>query len=154
MTTGFMQRFKGKIMAASLWINKNSLFDATSGVGGTLQGVVRIPLAVTATANTDIVAALPPGATFLSAAVYTTTAFTAVTDCTIQIGNAAAGAQYVAAVSVKAVAVVQLTLVNAAAAALSSMPALTTGSNVFVRLVQTGGATAVGAGILEIEYAL
>ena len=47
----------------------------------------------------------PAGCTLLSATVYTSVAYTAATDCKIQIGNAAAGAQYVAAVSIAAIVV-------------------------------------------------
>lgn len=151
----FMQRFKGRIAADSLSVRRGGLFDGASGVGGaglsSIQGVLRLPLAVTAVANTDFTAAIPTGATILSAAVYTTTLFTAA-SITLQIGNVAGGVQYVAATSIISVGIVQLTLVNAAAAALASFPAPTAGANVFVRLVQ-GTPTAVGAGLLEIEYA-
>lgn len=148
----FMQRFKGRIAADSFSVRRGGFFDGASGVGGqSLQGVLRLPVAVTAVASTDFTMALPPGAMILSAAFYTTTVFTGAT-ATIQLGNAAGGAQYIAAVDVKAVQVLQLTLVNAAAGALASLPALVGGFNLFARLAQTTP-TAVGAGILEIEYA-
>lgn len=118
--------------------------------GGKVSASQQIALAVTAVTNTDLTATLPAGATIVSMTVYTTTAFTAVTDAMISIGNVAAGAQYVAAVSIKALGVYDLTLVAAAAAALASFPS---GSpNLFIRIAQSGGSTAVGAATLVVNY--
>lgn len=154
MASGFMQRWKGKIIAQQLWIGSGGVIDSPSGVAGKTDYVQRLSLPVTATANTDFTMAVPTGATVLTIGVYTTTTYTAGTDCTIQIGNAAGGSQYVAATTIAAVAVKQLTLVNAAAAALLSMPAATgtPPANIFIRLVQTGTATAVGAATLVLDY--
>jgi len=155
MASGFMQRFKGKIAAAQLWVTKGQVYDAASGISGSMQLIARIPLPVTAVATTDYHIALPPGATVLSAAVYTTTAYGAVTDAKVSIGATDGGQDYVAQTSVKAVGIVQLTLLGAApgAANLSSAPALASGWNFSARITQSGGNSAVGAAILEIEYA-
>lgn len=110
----------------------------------------KFALTVPSQTNTDFTFTLPAGATIRSMAVYTTTAFGAVTDAQISIGNAAAGAQYVAATSIKAVGVISLTLVAASAAALLSFPS---GSpNLFVRIAQSGGNSATGAATLVVNY--
>lgn len=152
MASGFVQRFKGKIKASQLWLDGgNSLIDAPSGIAGQTDFILKVALAVTATANTDIAPiSLPAGRALLRATVYTTTAFTASTDCQIEIGSSAGSAAYVAAVSVKSVGVYGLTMVNSAAAALAALPST---PNIYVRLVQSGTATAVGAGTLVLEYA-
>lgn len=111
-----------------------------------------IPLSVNNATNTDLTATLPTGALVRSMTAYTTTAFTAVTDAQISVGNAAAGAQYVTAVSIKALGIVSLTLLAAQAAALASFPS---GSpNLFIRIAQSGGNTAVGSGLLVVSYVL
>ena len=80
--------------------------------------------------------------------VYTSVAYTGAT-ATIQIGNAVAGAQYVAAVSIAPIGIVSLTLLAAQTPAFLSMPA---GSpNLFIRIVQTSP-TAVGTAKLVINY--
>lgn len=106
-------------------------------------------MTVTAVANTDFVFDVPAGALDITFTTITTTAFTAVTDMTIQIGSASTGAQYVAATTVKALGRKGHTLVDAAAADYLSFP-----GPVYVRLIQTGGSTAVGAATLVINYSL
>lgn len=152
MTTGFVQRFKGKVRAHILYLGSGGIADSVSGIAGKARLSIRVPIAVTAVANTDIAAiSLPLGATLTAATVYTGTAFLAATDAKIEIGVSAGDASYVAQTSIKAVAVVALTLVNAAAAALASLPAV---PNIFVRIVQTGAASATGAATLVLEYVM
>lgn len=105
-------------------------------------------LTVTATANSDFTMAIPSGALIRSIAVYTTTAFTAGTDAQLSVGSAAGGAQYVALTSIKNIGVVSLTLVAAAAATFLNF----TAGTLFIRIVQTGTATAVGAATIVVSY--
>jgi len=110
-----------------------------------------LSLPVTATANTDYAAfALPAGAMDLTYRTYTTTAYTAGTDAQISIGSTAGGVDYVAATTIKAVGVKLHTPVDAAAAVHLAPGAL----NLFVRVTQSGTATAVGAATLTIMYSL
>jgi hypothetical protein len=148
MASGFMQRFQGKIKANQLWIGGGGVIDSLSGIAGKTDYLQKISLPVTAITNTDFVVSVPIGATIVSMAVYTTTAYTG-TTANLTIGNVAAGAQYVAITGIGAVGVVQLTLVNAAAAALLSMPAP---PNLFIRIAQGATPTTVGAGVLLIDY--
>jgi hypothetical protein len=152
MATGFMARFGGKVKIGSLWLgNNSSVTDAMSGIAGTTDYVQKISLPVTATANTDIAPlSLPAGKTLLRATVFTGTAYGAATDAKIEIGVSAGDASYVAQTSIKAVGIVNLTLVAAAAAALLALP---TAPNLYVRIVQTGTASATGAATLVLEYA-
>lgn len=150
MANGFVQRFKGKVKAEALWLGKGGVVDAASGIGAQPVTVQKLSLPVTATANTDFTVSVPAGKTLLRATVYTGTAYTAVTDAKIEIGTSAGDPSYVAATSIKAAGVVALTLVAAAAAALASLPAP---PNLFVRVVQSGGSTAVGNAVLVLEYA-
>ena len=106
-------------------------------------------LTVTAVANTDTTVAIPAGARITGFTVYTTTAFGAVTDATIALGNAAAGAQYVAATSIKAAGVYNLTLAATAIAGLLSFP-----GTLYVRIAQTGTASATGAATLVVQYSV
>jgi hypothetical protein len=126
-----------------------ALVDSASGIAGKNDYVQRLSLPVTAITNTDFTLSVPTGATIITIAVYTTTAYTG-TTANISIGNVAAGAQYVAATDIHAVGVVQLVLANTAAAALLSMPAGT--PNVFIRIAQGATPTAVGAATLVIDY--
>lgn len=116
--------------------------------GGSVTATLSLP--VTAATNTDFTVSLPTGSIIQSMTVYTTTAYGAVTDAVISIGSAAAGAQYVAATSIKAQGVVTLVPVTTAAPALLSLPAGT--PNIFVRIAQSGGNSATGAGKLVISY--
>lgn len=124
----------------------------TMSSNGTARNLVEAPLAlsVTAVTNTDSTLAIPSGAIIRSMTVYTTTAFTAVTDAMISVGSAAGGAQYVAAVSIKAVGIVSLTLIGSNAAALANF----TAGTLFVRVAQSGGSTAVGNATLVVSYAV
>jgi hypothetical protein len=125
------------------------------GAGNLSATVTPVALAVTATTNTDIVFTLPAGARNVKFTTKTNTAFTAATDAQISIGNAAGGAQYVALVSIKAVGQVIHSLVGANMADLDTVPGAS-GANTsfFVRIVQTGSTTTVGAATLFVEYAL
>lgn len=110
-----------------------------------------LSLPVTATANTDFpVVQLPPGATGVTYRTYTTTAYGAATDATISIGSTAGGVDYVAATTIKAIGVKNHTAVDAAAASHLTAPA----AGFFVRVTQTGTASAVGAATLVFEYSL
>jgi hypothetical protein len=151
MATGFVQRFKGKIAAHEIWLARGGLVDKTSGIFADPVVSIKLAMTVTATANTDYAAvSIPAGATLLRATVYTGTAFLAATDAKISIGTSAGDQTYVAQASVKALGVVSLTLVAAAAAALLSVPAA---PQLFVRITQTGTTSATGAATLVLEYA-
>jgi hypothetical protein len=144
--------FQPAAFPAGMTIPAGTSFPA----GGTIHGadvVQSIPLSVTAVTTTALTATIPAGAIIKSMTVYTTTAFTGNTnDVTLAIGNAASGAQYVAAVNISAIGVISLTLVGSAAAALLSFPS---GSpNLFLTLTQAANATAVGAGTLVVTYTL
>lgn len=123
--------------------------DSASGIAGKTDYHQRLSLPVTAVTNTDYTMSLPTGCTINSIAVYTTTAYTG-TTANISIGSAAAGAQYVTAASIAGIGIVTLTLVNAAAASLLSLPAGT--PNLFIRIAQSTTPTAVGAAMLIVEY--
>lgn len=150
MSTGFMQRFNAKIKVGSLWLGRGGFADALSGVSGLSDFIIKVPLPVTATANTDFTVTLPAGGALLNATVYTTTAYGAATDCKIQMGVSAGDATYVSLVSIKAIGVVPLTLLQPAAAGPSIMPAAS--PNLFFRLVQTGTTSATGAAFLVLNY--
>ena len=162
MANGFLQRFQGKIKIAQVWLGSsagnanNGIWDNASGIRVPLGGGTRLALPVTATANTDFTMAVPPGAAIASMTVYTTTAYGAATDCKIEIGTSAGDQSYVAQTSIKAAGIVTLTpAVSAAcAAALLSAPALSSGVNLWIRLVQTGTTSATGAATLVVDYDL
>jgi hypothetical protein len=141
--------YDGTNYSVTLNVGSGGVLDTTSGIAGRMTYTQSIALPVTAVANTDFVMSVPVGCILHSMSVYTTVAYTAVTDCKIQVGNAAAGAQYVAAVSVAAIGIVPLTLLAAQTPAFALMPAA---PNLFIRLVQSGGSTAVGNGILRVTY--
>ena len=147
MATGFVTRFKGKIMAAVIYLGAGGIVDAASGIAGKAQLASRTPITVTAVANTDFPISLPPGATILSANFYTSVAFTG-TTVTAQLGSTLGASDIVAPVSVKTAGYVLFTLV-----ATALIGALGPAPNVFCRIVQTGP-TAVGAGTLVIEYVM
>lgn len=150
MSNGFLQRFNGKVKIGALWLGTGGITDSHSGIAAQPVTVQKLSLPVTATANTDFTVSVPAGKSLLRATVYTGTAYTAVTDAKIEIGVSAGDASYVAATTIAAIGVHALTLVAAAAAALGSLPAT---PNLFVRVVQSGGSTAVGAATLVLEYA-
>lgn len=108
------------------------------------------PLAVTATANTDFVWAIPTQARNLVFRVKTLTAFGAATDAKLQLGKTAAGAEYVAAVSILAQADVSLTEVGSGVPDLDAF----TGGVLTGRIVQTGAASATGAANLYVSYSM
>jgi hypothetical protein len=121
-------------------------------LGQKIGAETELALSVTAVTNTDLTLAIPPGASDVQFRVYTTTAFTAVTDAQISIGKTAGGAEYVAATTIKAIGKFSLTNVNAQAADYVNMP--NTNPNIFVRIAQSGGSTAVGAATLVVSYYL
>ena len=107
-------------------------------------------LSVTASAAvTPLTVTVPTGARITGIIVYTTTAFGAATDVTIALGNAASGAQYVAATSIKAAGVYPLTLAATAVAGLLSFP-----GTLYLTITQTGALSATGAATLAIQYAV
>jgi hypothetical protein len=119
--------------------------------GAAIRVTKLFDLAVTAVTNTDFIFPVPVGAQDLILKSITTTGFTAVTDAQISIGSSAAGAQYVAATTIKAIGRKAHTLVDTAASDYLSFPA----SGLFyVRIAQSGGNTAVGAAKLVVEYSL
>jgi hypothetical protein len=136
--------------AGTFNLGAGGVVDSTSGVAGRTDYIQMLMLPVTAVANTDFTMSVPVGCTLLSATVYTSVAYTAATDCKIQIGNVAAGAQYVAPVSIAAIGMVPLTLLAAQTPAFLSMPAGF--PNLFIRIVQSGAASAVGTAKLVINY--
>jgi hypothetical protein len=114
---------------------------------GTAQAIRTQDIAVTATANTDI--QVPMGkCKILTMLAFTSTAFGAATDATLQVGTTQGGSDYIAAVSIKAAGKVALTF----AAALAAFPTIADGTTLWVRIVQTGTASATGAATLVIEY--
>lgn len=126
------------------------------GAPGNLNRVTTaVPLAVTAVANTDLTFQIPAGARNVQFRTMTSTAFTAGTDAQLSIGNAAAGAQYVALVTIKAAGVVSHTYATGAVIELDAVPgAPGTMTTFYVRIVQTGTATAVGAATLFADFSL
>lgn len=117
--------------------------------GSFVRCAQELSLPVTATANTDYAAvALPAGARDITYKTITTTAYTAVTDAQISIGSTAGGVDYVAATTIKAAGVKSHTPVDAAAAVHLAPGALT----FFVRVTQSGTASAVGAATLIFGY--
>lgn len=122
-----------------------------AGVAAPLaRSSMEFTLTVTATANTDFVIPIPKGARNLSIRVFTDTAFTAGTDAQLQLGKTVGGAEYVAAVSIKSIGVVQNTLVNSAAADFEGIPQ----DGINGRLVQSGTATAVGSAKIYVDYSM
>src|SRR5438477_8287860 len=147
LTTGV--KYAGTDVIQKIQLGSGGIVDGVSGLAGRMDYIQTLALPVTAVANTDFTMSIPPGATLLSAVVYTSVAYTGAT-ATIQIGNAAAGAQYVAAVSIAPIGIVNLTLLAAQTPALSSMP--NASPNLFIRIVQTATFTAVGSAKLIINY--
>jgi hypothetical protein len=109
--------------------------------------VLAVPLSVLAAANTDFSFALP-ACRILRMTQRTNVAFTGNT-VTLQVGSTAGGVDYVAAADIKAASAARpQTLVAAAAATLEAFP----GGTVFGRIVQTATFTAVGSGVLHVEF--
>lgn len=152
MITGIVSRIQGKLKVATLIIGKGGIVDGSSEIAGRVLTAQRLALAVTAVANTDFTMSIPPGASIQAFRIYTTTAFTAVTDAQLSVGAAAGGQDYVALTTIKALGVYNPSFVGAGAAALAS--ALAASPNLFIRIVQTGGSTAVGAATLLVNYVL
>lgn len=150
MATGIMQRFKGKVKIGTLLLGGGGIVDSASGIAAKTVVAIRLSMMVTAAATTDYAAvAIPANATLLRATVYTGTAFLAATDAKVSIGTSAGDQSYVAQTSIKALGAVALALVAAAAAALLAAP---TAPQLFVRITQTGAASATGTATLVLEY--
>ena len=107
-------------------------------------------LTVTAVTNTDTVIAIPVGARVKDFFIYVTAAFTGGTP-TISIGNAAGGAQYVAATTLATAGVYALV---PAATTVAAIGLLSAPGNLFIRINQASAPTAVGAVTLSISYAV
>jgi hypothetical protein len=117
--------------------------------GDYLRFTAEFSLPVTAVANTDFIFTIPANAQNVTYRTITTTGYGAATDATIAIGSAAGGAQYVAATTIKAVGVKSHTPVDAAAASHLTHP-----GDLYVRIAQTGAASATGAATLCVDYSL
>lgn len=113
------------------------------------QFMAEFSLPVTAVANTDFIFAIPAGAQNVSYRTYTTTAYGAATDAVILIGSTAGGGEYVASTTIKAIGVKSHTPVDAQAASHLSHPGA-----LYVRVTQSGAASATGAATLCVSYAL
>lgn len=123
----------------------------TRRAGDYIRCATTLSLPVTAVANTDYAAFnLPLTATAVTYKTYTTTGYGAATDAQISIGSTAGGVDYVAATTIKAVGVKTHTPVDAAAAVHLAPGSL----QFFVRVTQSGAASATGAATLVIEYNL
>jgi hypothetical protein len=138
----------GTKQAGTLVLGPGGLVDSASGLAGRMTYTQEISLPVTAVTNTDFVMSIPAGSILHSIMVYTTTAYTG-TTANLSIGNAAAGAQYVTAVSIASIGIVSLTLLAAQTPAFASMPAV---PNLFIRIAQSTTPTAVGAATLLVKY--
>jgi hypothetical protein len=84
-------RYAGTDVIQTIQLGSGGIVDGVSGIAGRMDYIQTLMLPVTAVANTDFTMSVPPGATLLSATVYTSVAYTGAT-ATIQIGNAAASA--------------------------------------------------------------
>lgn len=104
-------------------------------------------ITVTAATNTDLTLTVPK-CKIITLIVFTSTAFGAATDATLQIGSTSTGSEYVAAVSIKAAGKLALTF----ASALGAYPTITEGSTLYLRVVQSGTLSATGAATLVVEY--
>lgn len=134
----------------------------------TVENNAILPIAVTAVANTDLGPIyIPAGSTITTITCYTGTAFGAATNANLTVGSAAGGAQYVAAVDVKAQGTTSCTLVAGAlgsfATAGSGLMNTATDTTVsplagapttplYVRITQVGTASATGAATLVVKY--
>jgi hypothetical protein len=141
-------RTKGKVMAAVLWLGSGGVVDAASGIGGKVQAASKTAITVAAVATTDFSISVPPGVSILSANFYTTTAFTG-TTVVARLGSTLGTQDIVADTNVKAAGFVLLAIAATAPASIASEGTV---PNIFCRITQTG-ATAVGVGLLVIEYA-
>lgn len=124
-----------------------------AGALNRIEDIIALP--VTATANTDYQVQIPAGARNVTFSTITTTAYGAATDAQVSIGKTVGGAEYVAAVSIKALGKVLHTLATTNIADLDTLPgspgSMTT---VNVRVVQSGTASATGAANLYVGYSL
>lgn len=123
--------------------------------GGLVRCTVAVPLAVTAVANTDYTFAIPTFARNVVFRTKTVTAFGAATDAQLQIGKTVGGAEYVAAVSIKAQGEVGHTNVTTGVPDLDQVPgSWGTQATFTARIVQSGAASATGAATLYVDYSM
>lgn len=123
--------------------------------GAMLRCTAVIPLTVTAIANTDFNFQLPCAARNLVFRTKTVTAFGAATDAQLQLGKTVGGAEYVAAVSVKAQGEVAHAEVAAGIPDLDQVPGSLGSTAAFTgRIVQSGAASAVGVATLYVDYSI
>lgn len=114
-----------------------------------------VPLAVTATANTDFAFNIPAGARNVTFRTKTTTAFGAATDAQIEIGKTVGGAEYVASTTIKALGDFSHALVGTNIADLDTVPGSSGFTTAFTaRVVQSGTASATGAANLYVSYSM
>ena len=125
----------------------NNINNSPIAIVGAIQTQA---LTVTAVTNTDTTITIPTGARVLNIFAYVTVAFTGGTP-TIALGNAAGGAQYVAATSLATAGVYMLSIAGTTAAAtgLLSFP-----GTLYVRINQASAPTAVGNVPLAIQYSV
>lgn len=134
---------------------------ATSGQGiarapgAMIRCSVAIPLTVTAVANTDFNFQLPCAARNVVFRTKTVTAFGAATDAQLQLGKTVGGAEYVAAVSIKAQGEVAHAEVASGIPDLDQVPGSLGMMTTFTgRIVQSGAASATGAATLYADYSM
>lgn len=114
-----------------------------------------VAVTVTAVANTDFSFQVPSAARNLSFRAKTVTAFGAATDAQLQLGKTAGGAEYVAAVSVKALGDYALAQVATLMAELDTVTGQAGQMTTFTgRVVQSGAASATGLTNLYVSYSL
>jgi hypothetical protein len=158
-TTGFVQRFQGKVKIGELFLDlfKNkSIYDSYTGVlAGSPIIAQKKTVQATADASGAFAWAVPPGLTLLRATVFTTVAFLGSTTVTLALGTQAGDNTYVTATDVKAVGTHPLTLNSGATVTADclAMPALASGSNLFGTLAQGGTPSATGTATLLLEFA-
>jgi len=123
-----------------------------AGIPAFVVGEIRVPLPVTAVANTDLTATVPAGSFLISASTYTSVAYGAATDATIAVGTTVGGGEYVAATTIKAIGVKNHTLVDAATPGFVALPGAA--GAIKIRIVQTGTASATGTGFLCLRVSM
>jgi hypothetical protein len=119
--------------------------------GGVARVTQVLSLTMTAGAQTDVPFTIPEGSKFVRFQWATSAAFSgSPTNINLTVGSAVAGAQYVAAVDVKAATVpTAASLVTAGAADLISAPA---GQTWHATLTAVGGTNPAGTCTVLVEY--
>ena len=105
-------------------------------------------MTVTATANTNFTLSIPPRMTLAEVTVFTTIAFGAATDATMQIGSSVGASDYVAAQSIKSLTTHTLAITPSS----SSVYMSAADPNLFIRITQTGTTSATGRCTLVVKY--